>query len=73
LGALNKRLYKLGRNGALSTFMHDITVGDNGFLGVTGFPAIANWDLATGWGTPNSGLVQQLINDDQDDDNGTDD
>ncbi len=73
LGALNKRLYKLGRNGALSTFMHDITLGDNGFAGVTGFPAIANWDLATGWGTPNAGLVQQLINDDQDDDNGTDD
>lgn len=66
LGLLNKSIYKLGRQGSLSTFLHDITIGDNGFAGVTGFLAAPNWDLATGWGTPNVGFVQQLTGDDDD-------
>ena len=70
LGLLNKRIYKLGRKGALNTLLHDVTVGDNGFAGVTGFLATPSWDLATGWGTPNVGFVQQLsAQDDDDNDN----
>ncbi|MGZ4872006.1 MAG: S53 family peptidase, partial [Candidatus Angelobacter sp.] len=68
LGLLNKRIYKLGRQGTLSTFLHDVTLGDNGFAGVTGFLAAPGWDLATGWGTPNVGFVQQLATDDDEND-----
>jgi subtilase family serine protease len=68
LGLLNKRIYKLGRKGTLSTFLHDVTLGDNGFAGVTGFLAAPGWDLATGWGTPNVGFVQQLATDDDEND-----
>jgi subtilase family serine protease len=60
LGFLNDRLYKLGKRGVLSTVMHDITVGNNTFEGVTGFSAKPGWDLATGWGTPNTGFVPKL-------------
>jgi subtilase family serine protease len=66
LGLLNKRIYKLGRQGALTTLLHDVTIGDNGFAGVTGFLAGPNWDLSTGWGTPNVGFVQQLAAEDDD-------
>jgi subtilase family serine protease len=67
IGFLNKNLYKLGKSGVLGNVMHDITVGDNGFNGVPGFAAAAGWDLATGWGTPNTGLVNSLIKDNDDD------
>ena len=60
LGFLNNRLYKLGERGVLNTVMHDITVGNNSFEGVTGFSATPGWDLATGWGTPNTGFVAKL-------------
>jgi hypothetical protein len=46
---------------------HDILVGDNSFDGITGFSATKGWDLATGWGTPNVGLVPQIVGQDDDD------
>jgi len=48
---------------------HDIKVGDNGFCGtdvdwnsvcVPGFSAAKGWDLATGWGSPNFGVLAAL-------------
>jgi subtilase family serine protease len=60
LGFLNDHLYGLGRTGVLRTVMHDITLGDNSFLGITGFSAIPGWDLATGWGTPDYGFAGAL-------------
>ena len=54
LGYINPELYLMG---AASRFPHthtgivDVTTGDNSFGGVTGFPATAGYDLATGWGT----------------------
>jgi subtilase family serine protease len=66
LGLLNPRIYKLGRSGALSSLLHDITIGSNSFAGVTGFPAAAGWDLSTGWGTPNVGFVQAIAAEDDD-------
>ena len=61
----------LGAEGVLAGLMHDVTVGDNGFLGVTGFAAGPRWDLATGWGTPNFGKVLSVLcgagDDDRDD------
>jgi hypothetical protein len=56
LGPLNSKLYKLQGKGA-----HDITIGDNSFGGVTGYSATKGWDLATGWGTLNTGLIDALI------------
>ena len=60
IGFVNNSLYRSGRSGALSFLVHDVTVGDNSFDGVTGFAATSGWDLATGWGTPSSGLVYSL-------------
>ena len=54
LGLLNAQLYL---DGALRpilgsrTGLVDVTVGDNSFEGVTGYPATSGYDLATGWGT----------------------
>lgn len=69
LGELNKKLYRLGRQGALNALMHDITVGNDNFAGVLGFPAAKSWDQVTGWGSPNAGLIQSLATDDDPDDN----
>ena len=54
-GPMNPLIYALanqqfGPQGASSGF-HDITVGNNGFNGVTGFNAGPAYDQATGWGT----------------------
>ncbi|HKT04285.1 MAG TPA: S53 family peptidase [Rugosimonospora sp.] len=56
LGNINGALYLLG---ALSRLPHtplrtglvDVTTGDNSANGVTGYPATAGYDLASGWGT----------------------
>jgi subtilase family serine protease len=61
LGFLNERLYGLGKEGKLSPVVHDITVGNNGFIGVPGYNALPGWDLATGWGTPNARFIDSLI------------
>jgi len=56
--------------GTRGRMFHDITVGDNSFCGtdtewnaicVPGFSAARGWDLATGWGTPNLGIVAALF------------
>ena len=73
MGFLNTRLYDLGRSRALSFLMHDITEGDNSFAGITGFAATPGWDLATGWGTPDNGMVFHLIACRDDDFDGGDD
>ena len=67
MGFLNKSLYKLGKSGALGTVMHDITTGTNSIDGVPGFAATPGWDLATGWGTPNVGLLNSLVKKKSDD------
>jgi kumamolisin len=54
LGFINPLIYPLGVN-SQSAYFHDITSGSNGF------PAVAGYDLVTGWGSPNgSGLVNAL-------------
>ena len=63
LGFLNKSLYKLGKTGTLNTVLHDITQGDNSIGGIPGFAATAGWDYATGWGTPNLGMLNALVKD----------
>ncbi len=58
VGFLNPTLYATG-NAAGSGYaqaFHDITAGANGY------PAVAGYDLATGWGSPNgAGLIAALV------------
>jgi subtilase family serine protease len=54
LGPINPRLYQLGLAGPVgrpSGGLVDVAAGNNSFGGVTGFPATAGYDLASGWGT----------------------
>jgi kumamolisin len=54
-GFINPTIYPLGLGSGYLTDFHDITVGSNGF------PATTGYDLATGWGTPNTdGLINAL-------------
>ena len=59
-GFLNDNLYKLGGIRLLRFVTHDVTLGNNDFLGVTGYSAAPGWDLTTGWGTPSKGFVLAL-------------
>ncbi len=57
LGFLNPLLYSLKGNG-----FYDVTKGANGDGGQCGgFKAIKGWDPASGWGSPNFGLLKSLI------------
>ena len=76
LGMLERDQKRWGARGKL---FHDITTGNNTFTGfdpewnevtVAGFSATKGWDLTTGWGTPNFGVLSALFDcaDDDDDD-----
>ena len=54
-GFIDPTIYPLGLGSTYDTLFHDITVGSNGF------PAEKGYDLATGWGSPNTdGLINAL-------------
>ena len=54
-GFINPTIYPLGLGSGYNTDFHDITVGSNGF------PATKGYDLASGWGSPNTnGLINAL-------------
>jgi subtilase family serine protease len=61
VGFINQWLYQLGGQGVLNGLVHDVTIGNNGFDGVPGYPASAGYDLATGWGTPNFGNLRFML------------
>jgi subtilase family serine protease len=54
LGFINPALYAIGLSSGYDSDFHDIVSGSNGYPAVTGF------DLATGWGSPNAGLIAAL-------------
>jgi len=55
LGFVNPAIYTIGLSAGYDTAFHDITIGTNGF------PAVTGYDLATGWGSPNTdGLINAL-------------
>jgi len=55
LGFVNPAIYSLGVGSGYSAAFHDITSGSNGYS------ALAGYDLATGWGSPNgAGLIAAL-------------
>lgn len=57
IGNLNTRLYQLGaENDGATTGIRDVTSGNNGFSGVSGFSADPGYDKASGWGTVDLGL-----------------
>jgi subtilase family serine protease len=55
LGFINPAIYAIGVGSGYNTAFHDITVGSNGY------PAEVGYDLASGWGSPNTtGLINAL-------------
>ncbi|PCH42075.1 subtilisin-like protein [Wolfiporia cocos MD-104 SS10] len=59
LGFLNPLIYALGTNG--TSGFNDITEGNNPGCGTEGFNATIGWDAVTGWGTPNFGVLKQIV------------
>jgi len=60
MGFLNPALDAIGTGATYGTAFHDVTSGNNTGPGSGArFPAVAGYDLATGWGTP---AGQNLIN-----------
>lgn len=54
IGQINPALYRLGSQGyGPSTGLVDVTIGNNNWAGVPGYPARPGYDLASGWGTVN--------------------
>ena len=62
VGFLNPALYLVGKGAGYAAAFHDITVGNNvGTNTAPRFPAVAGYDLCTGWGTPaGSNLINAL-------------
>jgi subtilase family serine protease len=62
VGFINPALYVIGHAGNYASIFHDITTGNNITNQSNGkFSAVAGYDLCTGWGTPNSGLISALV------------
>ena len=57
IGSFNVPLYSLGAANLDYFFLRDVTLGTNAFAGVAGYTAQPEWDLASGWGTPNLGQL----------------
>lgn len=57
LGFLNPLLYQT----LMGKGFTDVTEGENGSLRCKGFEATEGWDPASGWGTPNFGILKGLI------------
>ena len=55
LGFLNPTIYPQNVTSAYTTDFHDITSGTSG-----SYSAVTGYDLVTGWGSPNSGLLAAL-------------
>jgi hypothetical protein len=56
VGFINPAIYPLGLSAGYGAAFHDIISGNNGF------PAVAGYDLQTGWGSPNgAGLINALV------------
>ena len=62
VGFLNPALYAIGQSADYTNCFHDITTGDNCSLwSPTNFPAVAGYDLCTGWGTPAGGKLIDVL------------
>jgi kumamolisin len=54
LGFIDPAIYTIGLGANYDADFHDITSGSNGYAATVGY------DLATGWGSPNAGLIAAL-------------
>ena len=66
LGFINPALYNLANSGHYAQDFHDITSGNNTFIGkgvdVQGYAATTGWDAASGLGTPDAqNLLPDLV------------
>jgi kumamolisin len=64
IGFVNPALYQVASGSNYATAFHDVTTGENDFndLNSGKYPATANYDLATGLGSPDAyNLAQDLI------------
>ena len=63
VGFANPALWAIGRGGNCPTCFHDITTGNNfNSTNPNLYSAVAGYDLATGWGTPNGkDLIDALV------------
>lgn len=62
LGFINPGLYKVAMSNNYNQDFNDVTVGDNSFNGVQGYPAAPGWDASSGLGSPNAEkLLPDLI------------
>jgi kumamolisin len=52
VGFINHTIYTLGVSSGYRAAFHDIASGKSG-----SFSAVAGYDLVTGWGSPNAGLI----------------
>ena len=55
IGFINPTIYPLGVSSSYASDFHDITSGKSG-----SYSAVTGYDLVTGWGSPNSGLLGGL-------------
>jgi hypothetical protein len=63
VGFLNPVFYALGKNPSYRAFFHDIVSGNStNSSNPTNYFAVPGYDLCTGWGSPQSNLVDALVN-----------
>jgi len=63
VGFLNPILYAIGKSASYSTSFHDIVSGNNtNSSNPTKYFAIPGYDLCTGWGSPQTNLIDLLLN-----------
>lgn len=72
LGLLNRTLYRIARSGAYNLAFHDVTAGNNTFMGISGYPAGPGWDAVTGLGTPNVANLIRILRAQNREDGGAD-
>ena len=62
VGFVNPALYNIGLSSNYASSFHDITVGSNPSSKGKGtsYNAVAGFDLVTGWGSPQAGLINVL-------------
>jgi uncharacterized repeat protein (TIGR01451 family) len=62
VGFLNPTVYAIGTGTSYSSGFHDITTGNNfSSSSPSNFPAVAGYDLCTGWGTPTGTNLINLL------------
>jgi pseudomonalisin len=62
LGNLSPIIYQLANENYATAGFRDVTIGNNGYNGVTGFAAAPEYDQASGWGTVDFDVFADAVN-----------